>query len=376
MESLPLELCEKILYNAVSLDDFDRKLLRWKSISSFVERLCIPRVRTATSLLRVCKYWNRITPPLPCESLIISTASQLRLALARLEPRFDESAGRNLGHLVKRIVIAFSKCVSVDSTDFRRLLSYCPNLTALHITRCFQLEPGLLLNDILQTASTLQVLNLEETFPISSQIPPWTEIFNKMPALRAARQDLHFSTTSLAFPSNIEFLSIPDHPDCPPIPSTVTELVCYSFSLPLHIDLSGTSLTRLTLICQLPRDDDFGDLFRSLISSIPPSVKALSLVLYSWDDLSLIKAAIPKNVTFLGLDTQLRSDFVGVHNDPLRLVEFCESVEAPALDTVQLMWWDDCDHLRERCPDVLVRLVSTLRKRNAALMDWEGIFIS
>ncbi|KAJ8507138.1 hypothetical protein ONZ45_g10466 [Pleurotus djamor] len=376
MESLPLELWYKIFHHAVGpLDDFDRRLLRWKPISALVERLCIPKLRTATQLVRVCKHWNEIITPLLYENLIISTATQLRLALTTLESRKNRRGTQNLGHSVKRIVIAFAKYVLVNSSDFHRLLSYCPDLIALHLTRYFQLDAGLSLNTILQTARTLEVLNLGGAYLISSQKSSWTDLFTKMPTLRAARYDLTL-TTSSPIPPNIEFLSLTDHPLCLSIPSSVTELVFYSFGLPPYIDLSGTSMTKLTLICQFNRGDPthFGDSFRQLIASIPPSVKALSLLPRSWDDLTFINA-LPKNITFLGLDAQLADSVVANSSDPLPLVEFCESVEAPALETVQFLHWDDCDHLRKHHPDVLEQLTSALRKRNVDLIDWEGIAI-
>ncbi|KAJ8507130.1 hypothetical protein ONZ45_g10464 [Pleurotus djamor] len=376
MKSLPLELHSRIFHSAAGpIDDFDLRLLRWKPFPALVERLCIPRLRTAAQLACVCKYWNEIVTPILYQNLIISTVAQFKVAVTTLQPRIDKGGDRNFGPLVKRIVIAFPKFMQVETADFQRLLSYCPALTALHLTRQFQLEPDLSPSVILQAPRTLEVLNLGDAHFAAERLViifPWTEVLNEMSALHAICNDVFFSTSS-PFPPNIKTLALLDQLGNPVmIPSSVTELIFSCLTIPHFADLRGTSITRMTLLCQFAQGD-FGPPFRQLVLSLPPSVNTLSLLLRSWDDLSFLES-IPENITFLGLDTQQNS-VAGDHDNPRSLVEFCESVKAPALETIQLLHWDDCDHLRQRCPNDLADLVSTLRKRGVDLIDWEELLI-
>ncbi|KAJ8520509.1 hypothetical protein ONZ45_g2690 [Pleurotus djamor] len=321
------------------------------SLTEHMTKIYVPRLRTAAQLVYVCKYWEKIVTPFLYETLMISTASQLRLATETLSLVIDRSGSDfHLG----------------DDQESR------PSTVQHHIS---QAEPDPLIKAISLAHNTLEVLSVPNAYTFqhhaSKSSSSLASLFKKMPALRAFRHDFPFvanASSASSIPPNVEFLSVSSNHPCPPIPPSVKEMVILCYGSPLHHNVhnvDGAFVTTLTLLCFFRPE-----MLQQAMSCISPSVKVLSLHIRSWTNLRRI-TSIPENVTCLGLkaNARLAGDL------RLALASFFESVKAPALNTVRLLHWDDGYYLRTCRPDALSTLVLILRARDVDLIDWEGVLM-
>ncbi|KAJ8457125.1 hypothetical protein ONZ45_g18441 [Pleurotus djamor] len=136
---LPSELWLQIFEDMTSLstEDLDFKLLRcqnllFSTITTTIHHFSPSRI--TLSLPLVCKSWNTFFTPLLYNTVFLSRVSQIEALVALLTKDPQSLYQKDVGSLIKRIVIIMNHPTQMIATsDLAKLMSSCPTITSLHI---------------------------------------------------------------------------------------------------------------------------------------------------------------------------------------------------------------------------------------------------
>ncbi|KAJ8507143.1 hypothetical protein ONZ45_g10463 [Pleurotus djamor] len=293
----------------------------------------------------------------------------------------------------------------VASSDFGDLMSFCNNLTALHILRHLPDEsmiflypdPQAIYRHILLTASTLQILNIGQCIYQRTAGGLPTEFFTELTALREFRCDTRIVMHD---PKPLDYLSaetwtlrrLADRDDLSLQELSIQNVSSFPLSYPaterlrrLNLDITealprrrwetenedidGVADGDLDSHGLQGADGEGSDLQKNVLNLLPPSVTYLSLICHSWEDLRGHIQRLPTSVTSLGLEV---GTYHGKDKSYRHLIHICREIIAPRLTVIQLNHWQTCVDLRTRHPGILKEFVEMLRNRNVALWDAEG----
>ncbi|KAJ8520531.1 hypothetical protein ONZ45_g2688 [Pleurotus djamor] len=382
---LPSELWLQIFEDMTSLstEDLDFKLLRcqnllFSTITTTIHHFSPSRI--TLSLPLVCKSWNTFFTPLLYNTVFLSRVSQIEALAALLTKDPQSLYQKDVGSLIKRIVIIMNHPTQMIATsDLAKLMSSCPTITSLHIfmhlpieaTRHIYPNVQATFRAILPAARTLQILNIPNISAVGGREIPH-EFFRKMVALRAFRCDSQVIIHKLR---PLQFLSLSALPlmHLKDNNHAIDEIFIQEiFLLPPCYPITS-SLRRLTLDIASAHSSIAQDHLQDALDTLPPSVTHLSLICGIWSDLRRHIRRLPHTVTSFGLEAY-KPNYCDAAAY-LQLTHIFRSMDAAGLIFIQFSDPDACMDLRTRHADVLNQLVEILKTRNIDLRDAEGFLI-
>ncbi|KAJ8507131.1 hypothetical protein ONZ45_g10465 [Pleurotus djamor] len=445
--SLPTELWHQI-FNELTIrrfpmKDLDYKLLRCKQPSRVCRKLYRSQPWIAHSLLLVCKLWNSVVKPMLYNTIFLWKASQITDLALLLRGQGPPSADHpRIGSWIRRIVIMIHDPKDrIDFSNFGELMSSCHKLTALHVVMHFpdasDRYPSslVLFENILHTASTLQILNLVACAPHYSDNSIPNDFFKKMTALRAFRSDNDIN------PPNIQLLdylsvggwtlgkSVYQYPSMAIRELFIRDISSFPISYPqnedlrrLNLDITGSFLSYgselddsagdqtvhnllggsgvdldghgseeeevvvgggAVAADQMTVDNPESDFVYSEPSAssedfqiaaldvLPPTVTYLSIIFGRWEELGGRIRIQRLPISVTGLGLEAGEEHCKAKSYR-HLIHICRDLIAPGLTVVQLNHWQTCVDLRTRHPGLLKEFVEMLGNRNVELLDAEG----